>query len=115
MEKGESMVIAILIKNSVSLICWVALAIYFDKWWIALFSVFFMASWETNKLYYRVCDECERHSPAANDHNKAIDLAIEAGWIHKKSGDGFENFCPACQEKMRKEGRLHDLQRSPRV
>lgn len=31
------------IKNSVSLICWTALAIFFNKWWIALFALFFLS------------------------------------------------------------------------
>ena len=26
------------IKNIIVMICWTALAIYFDKWWIALFA-----------------------------------------------------------------------------
>lgn len=26
-------------KNSVCMICWMALAVYFGKWWIALFAV----------------------------------------------------------------------------
>ena len=29
---------AVLIKNSIVMICWTALAIYFGKWWIALFA-----------------------------------------------------------------------------
>lgn len=28
-------------KNSVVVICWTALAIFFGKWWIALFAVLF--------------------------------------------------------------------------
>ena len=27
------------VKNSVVVICWTALAVYFGKWWIALFAV----------------------------------------------------------------------------
>ena len=29
------------IKGSVNLICWTALAIFFNKWWIALFAALF--------------------------------------------------------------------------
>ena len=31
------------IKNSVALICWVAIAIIFGKWWLALFAILFMS------------------------------------------------------------------------
>lgn len=34
---------AVAIKNSIIMICWTALAIYFGKWWIALFAVFFFS------------------------------------------------------------------------
>lgn len=34
---------ACVIENSVSLICWTALAIVFDKWWLALFSILFFS------------------------------------------------------------------------
>lgn len=37
-------VIAIMLKNIAAFICWTALAIYFKKWWIALFSLLFY-SW----------------------------------------------------------------------
>ena len=30
---------AVAIKNSIAMICWTALAIYFGKWWVALFAV----------------------------------------------------------------------------
>lgn len=29
------------LKNSVVIVCWVALAIFFGKWWIALFAALF--------------------------------------------------------------------------
>lgn len=32
------------VKNSVMMICWAALAIYFGKWWIALFAAVFLTS-----------------------------------------------------------------------
>lgn len=32
----------LLIKNSVVVICFTLLAIHFDKWWIVLFSAFFV-------------------------------------------------------------------------
>lgn len=32
------------IDNSVNIVCWTALAIYFNKWWIALFAILFTSS-----------------------------------------------------------------------
>lgn len=37
--KGKSVFIAAAIMNCVSMICWTALAVFFGKWWIALFCV----------------------------------------------------------------------------
>lgn len=83
------------IKNSVCLICWTTLAIVFDKWWIALFSVFFMNELKTSYKSYRVCDKCGRHSPYADNYNEALDKAKEAGWVHYV--DGNKDYCPDCQ------------------
>ena len=35
---------AVLLENVAMMICWTVLAIYFGKWWIALFSVFCFSS-----------------------------------------------------------------------
>ena len=35
------------LKNSISIICWTILAIYFNKWWIALFAALFLSSIST--------------------------------------------------------------------
>ena len=40
MSKATGICWAFAIKNSVVMICWTALAIYFGKWWIALFATF---------------------------------------------------------------------------
>lgn len=32
-----------MLKNSIALICWTVLAVIFRHWWIALFSLLFMA------------------------------------------------------------------------
>ena len=34
----------IAIKNAVALICWAILAVYFGKWWLALFAYLFVSS-----------------------------------------------------------------------
>lgn len=89
------------IKNSICVICWTVLAIIFDKWWIALFGVLFLSSLsnsESNK-HCRVCDKCGKHSPYADDYNKAINKAKEAGWTMIKNEDEFIDYCPECQMK----------------
>ena len=42
-------------KNIIAIIAWTALAILFDKWWIALFALFFVSGIETKFKSYRVC------------------------------------------------------------
>lgn len=83
------------IKNSICIICWTALAIIFNKWWIALFAVLFMSGLQTKYKAYRVCDKCGKHSPYANDYNEALDKAKEVGWVHCVNGN--KDYCPDCQ------------------
>lgn len=40
----KSIYLAWAIKNSICIICWVILAIVFNKWWIALFAILFLSS-----------------------------------------------------------------------
>lgn len=42
MSEQLKLQIAVLIKNTISLALWVVLAITFNKWWIALFSILFL-------------------------------------------------------------------------
>ena len=42
MSEDLKLQIAVLIKNTISLALWVVLAIAFNKWWIALFSILFL-------------------------------------------------------------------------
>lgn len=84
------------IKNSICVICWVVLAIVFNKWWIALFAALFLSSLETKYKHYRVCDKCGKHSPYADSYNEALNKAKEAGWIHYV--DGNKDYCPDCQK-----------------
>lgn len=37
------------IKNSVCVICWTVLAVYFGKWWIALFAALFLSDIKIRK------------------------------------------------------------------
>lgn len=88
---------SIAVKNSICVICWTALAIIFHKWWIALFGVLFLTSYETQavKKYYRVCDGCGKHSEYADSYNEALDKAKAAGWVHQT--DGNKDYCPGCK------------------
>ena len=49
MSEHLKLQIAVLIKNTISLALWVVLAIAFNKWWIALFSILFLTSVEKEK------------------------------------------------------------------
>ena len=49
MSEHLKLQIAVLIKNTISLALWVVLAIAFNKWWIALFSILFITSVEKEK------------------------------------------------------------------
>lgn len=86
------------IKNSISVICWVVLAIVFNKWWIALFAGLFISSLQTGVTggHYRICDKCGKHSPYAATYNEALDKAAELGWVHYVEGN--KDYCPECQK-----------------
>jgi hypothetical protein len=91
------------IKNSICTICWVVLAIVFNKWWIALFSLLFLSSLQSSpqtKKYYRFCDKCGKHSEYADSYNEALDKAKKAGWIHYVEGN--KDYCPECKNKLAK-------------
>lgn len=92
------------IKNSVCVICWVVLAIVFNKWWIALFSILFLCSpqTETVKKYYRICDKCGKHSEYADSYNYALDKAKKAGWVHYVESN--KDYCPECKDKLDEQG-----------
>ena len=87
------------VKNSVCVICWTVLAVYFNKWWIALFAMLFISSLQlgntANKYYYRICDKCGKHSEYEDSYNKALYRAKKDGWLHIV--DGNKDYCPDCQ------------------
>ena len=88
------------VKNIVDVICWVALVIYFGKWWIALFASLFVSGIKSSEQKCRVCDGCGRHSPYADSHNEAMEKAAAEGWLTRKNGNTWEDFCPECRKKM---------------
>lgn len=91
------------IQNSVSIICFMILAIVFKDWRIALCSLFFIThiKYDTNR-YYKICDSCGKHSPYADSRVEATKKAEKLGWICKKNGDTEEDYCPECQKKFKK-------------
>jgi len=95
MKNGFLMTI---VANVVITFAWIFLAIYFGKWWIALFSALFLQSTKTERKHYRVCNKCGRHSPYANSHNDALDKAKAEGWTIVRNGDEFEDTCPICKK-----------------
>lgn len=42
MSENLKLQIAVLIKNTICLALWITLAIIFNKWWVALFSLLFI-------------------------------------------------------------------------
>lgn len=87
------------IKNSIAIITWTALALFFNKWWIALFGLLFMSEIKQKDRSYRVCDKCGKHSPDAESYNEALDKAKAAGWIHVIEGN--KDYCSECRKEMR--------------
>ena len=93
----RSVMRSLAITNIVILLCFVALAIFFGKWWIALFAALFFSypKDQTAKKYYRVCDRCGKHSPYEDTYNAALDKAKAVGWIHYV--DDNKDYCPECK------------------
>lgn len=88
------------VVNIIVMASFVALAIFFGKWWIALFAALFFA-WpkdQTVKKYYRICDGCGKHSEYTDSYNDALDKAKTAGWIH--FADTNKDYCPECRGKL---------------
>lgn len=84
------------IKNSIVILCWTALAMVFDKWWIALFALLFVSDLKNPvQHYFRTCDTCGEHSPFAETPEAALKKAKEAGWTHYESTN--TDYCPKCQ------------------
>lgn len=83
------------IKNSIAILAWAALAVIFHKWWLALFAALFMNGLQTKYKSYRICDKCGKHSPYADSYNEALEKAKEAGWVHDSEYN--KDYCPDCQ------------------
>lgn len=83
------------IKNSLSTLGWIALAILFGKWWIALFGLLFISDMQTKvKGAYRICDRCGESSPVAETRKEAINKARAKGWLCLEEEE--KDYCPDC-------------------
>ncbi len=81
------------IKNIAIVLCYAAIAVHFGKWWIVLFSIFGLSDIKSSDNNSRICDGCG----AVLDFNK---LARQAGWLRRKRGDKYEDYCPECRRKQ---------------
>lgn len=84
--------------NIVAVISFVVLAILFNHWWIALFSLLFLTSQNTIIKRRRKCDMCGAYSEGAETIEEAIKKAEKAGWIHIAKGD--KDYCPECRKEL---------------
>lgn len=97
---NKTLIWAWAIKNIVAILAWIALAIVFNKWWIALFAILFVSGLQTKYQQHRVCDACGKHSPGADNYNEALEKAKEAGWLHIVEGN--KDYCPECRKENNK-------------
>lgn len=49
MDNETKLLIALLIKNTVTLVCFAALAMFFGKWWISLFAILFLTNYKDDE------------------------------------------------------------------
>ena len=49
MDNKTKLQIAVLVKNTVTLVCFTALAMFLGKWWISLFTILFLTTYENDK------------------------------------------------------------------
>lgn len=88
-----------IIYNIIMVLSFTGMAIWFNKWWIALLALLFMA-WPTRALSkkFRVCDCCGRYSESGETPEDAIKNAERCGWIHIEETN--KDFCPDCKDKI---------------
>ena len=87
-------ILIVSIANVIKIICWIILAIVFDKWWIALFSLLFITSLQYKSQHCITCDKCGKRSPYAESYNEALEKAKKVGWYHT---DKNKDYCPECR------------------
>lgn len=103
--KTKNGLIGILLYDIVVVIAFVTLAILVSRWWVALFGILFLMTPCISAKYFRICDNCGKHSSSAKTYNDAIDQALLEGWTRRpkanaEGSDKFEDFCPECSRKL---------------
>ena len=98
--KNNHLLWAWVIKNSVAIICWTALAIFFGKWWIALFSGLFLSDLKVHGRTI-ICDTCGKRTPPQVSLEEARAEAQRRGWLTYKEDGQDKDMCPECQIKRR--------------
>lgn len=91
------------IKNSVVVMCWTSLAVFFGKWWIALFGVLFLSSIKTESARTCYCDQCGQQLPFSGTFEELVKAKQAAGWVRRKNGEKWEDICPQCQRGYKEE------------
>ncbi len=86
------------IKNSVVILCFTCLAVHFDCWWIVMFAAFFTSSLERKSPIGRACNGCGK-TIYSQDWDAIDEKARKAGWVRRKNGDSWEDYCPECQRR----------------
>lgn len=94
--------LTIIIYNTIVIVCFAALSIFFTKWWIMLFTLLFLVSYPSgNRKRVRICDMCHRSSESAKTDEEAIERSKRCGWLHIEEGN--LDYCPDCLSKMKKQ------------
>lgn len=90
--------IIVTIYNVIVIFIFGALAVFFNHWWILLFSILLCSFPSVVHRYYRICDKCGRKSKYASTEEEALNEAIADGWVHYPSNDA--DYCPNCKESL---------------
>lgn len=98
MKRLDTDILFILIKNLLTIIAFIVLAIVFNHWWISLFALLFMTNYRTSAGRVRICDKCGKRSPTADSDEDAIKLAKSKGWVHFNQGN--LDYCPDCKDSI---------------
>lgn len=90
-----------IIRSGIVLICFTILSIHFEKWWIILFAILFGESLKITSITKRTCDGCGK--VICGEIDKIDNKYYELGWIRKKNGDKWEDYCPECKKEFNNE------------
>ena len=89
----------VIIYDIVNIICWLTLAILFNKWWIMFFASITMLTLKNGTSHSRTCDNCGKRGPSAESSEETINKAKKIGWHHNPDGT---DYCPECTSSFTK-------------